>query len=109
MNLIERIKAWAIRRWPSGCYRLFGWQQRLNLEQLAKYVVLTDELVNESRREATMGKFEIFKDKQGQWRWRLRARNGKIVAVGEGYTREFSARRSCSAVQQAANGARIVE
>lgn len=30
--------------------------------------------------------FELYKDKQGQWRWRLVARNGKYIAnSGEGY------------------------
>jgi large subunit ribosomal protein L21 len=31
---------------------------------------------------ATMG-FEIFEDKSGQWRWRLRAANGELVAIPE--------------------------
>ncbi len=31
-------------------------------------------------------KFEIFRDGDGEFRWRLRAKNGKIVAdSGEGY------------------------
>ena len=28
--------------------------------------------------------FEIYKSK-GMWRWRLKAKNGKIIAHGEGY------------------------
>ena len=29
---------------------------------------------------------EIYKDKRGNWRWRLRANNGKIIAAStEGY------------------------
>ncbi|MFO0202687.1 MAG: YegP family protein [Alphaproteobacteria bacterium] len=33
-------------------------------------------------------KYEIYKDKQGLWRWRVIARNGRIIAEsGEGYTR----------------------
>ena len=31
-------------------------------------------------------KFEVFEDKGGQFRFRLKARNGQIVAVSEGYT-----------------------
>ena len=31
-------------------------------------------------------KFEMYQDKAGQFRFRLRARNGKIVGVSEGYT-----------------------
>jgi uncharacterized protein YegP (UPF0339 family) len=27
--------------------------------------------------------FEIYKDKRGEWRWRLRASNGQLVAISE--------------------------
>ena len=30
-------------------------------------------------------KFEIYTDKKGEFRYRLKAKNGQIVAVGEGY------------------------
>lgn len=30
-------------------------------------------------------KFEIYKDKKGEFRFRLKATNGQIIAVGEGY------------------------
>lgn len=50
-------------------------------------------------------KFEVFQDKGGGWRWRLKARNGRIVAVGESYTRESSAKRSLRAVYTAARNA----
>lgn len=36
-------------------------------------------------------KFEIYEDRSGQFRFRLRARNGQIVAISEGY----SAKASC--------------
>lgn len=38
-----------------------------------------------------MSKFEIYKDKAGEFRWRLRARNHEIIASGEGY----KAKRDC--------------
>ena len=31
-------------------------------------------------------KFEVYQDKAGEFRFRLKATNGQIVAVGEGYT-----------------------
>lgn len=34
----------------------------------------------------TNPKFEVYKDKSGAFRFRLKARNGKIVAVSEGYS-----------------------
>ncbi len=31
-------------------------------------------------------KYEIYQDKRGEWRWRLKAANGRILAVSsEGY------------------------
>ncbi len=33
----------------------------------------------------TNPKFELYADKRGEYRFRLKARNGEIVAVGEGY------------------------
>lgn len=32
-----------------------------------------------------MGKFEIEKDKKGEFRFRLKASNGRIIATSEGY------------------------
>lgn len=31
------------------------------------------------------GRWEIYTDEDGQWRFRLKARNGKIVLASEGY------------------------
>ncbi len=31
-------------------------------------------------------KFEVYQDKSGEFRFRLKARNGEIIAVSEGYT-----------------------
>lgn len=36
--------------------------------------------------------FEIYRDKKGEWRWRLKARNGRCIAdSGEGYKRRGDA------------------
>ena len=32
------------------------------------------------------GKFEVYQDKAGQYRFRLKAGNGQTIASGEGYT-----------------------
>lgn len=45
-------------------------------------------------------KFEIYKDKAGEWRWRLRSRNNEIIAVSsESYTRKETALASIDLVQ----------
>lgn len=39
-----------------------------------------------SKKEKLAMRFVIYKDQRGEWRWRLRARNGKIIAdSAEGY------------------------
>ena len=55
------------------------------------------------------GKFEVYEDKAGEFRFRLKAGNGEIVAVGEGYESRSGAHEGCEAVQRAADGATIVD
>ncbi|MCK5081086.1 MAG: DUF1508 domain-containing protein [Candidatus Moranbacteria bacterium] len=56
-----------------------------------------------------MTKFEIFRDRAGEYRWRLIARNGQIVAASEGYTTKYSALRSAETIKALAVYAIIVE
>jgi uncharacterized protein YegP (UPF0339 family) len=53
------------------------------------------------------GKFEIYKDRKGEFRFRLKARNGEIVATGESYPTKAGAKKGIEAVQRAADGAEI--
>ena len=48
-------------------------------------------------------------DKAGKFRFRLKAGNGEIVAVGEAYDTLKGAKDGCAAVQRAADGAKVVE
>jgi len=44
-------------------------------------------------------KIEIYKDEAGEWRWRLVAPNGQLIASsGEGFRRKWSAKRSAKRV-----------
>lgn len=47
--------------------------------------------------------FEVYESFHGkpEWRWRLYARNGEIVAQGEGFTSARDARRAVAAVKRA--------
>ena len=54
-----------------------------------------------------MPEFEIFQDDAGEYRWRLQAANGEIVAASEGYTRSADARRSAERVKELAPQAGI--
>ncbi|MBP6993838.1 DUF1508 domain-containing protein [Candidatus Woesebacteria bacterium] len=49
-----------------------------------------------------MAKFEIYFSKAADYRWRLKAANGEIVAISEGYTEKASAIRSARRIQELA-------
>lgn len=52
--------------------------------------------------------FELYVDAADEWRWRLRHRNGNIIAdSGEGYTTKANARKGIQSVKQNAPGANI--
>jgi len=55
-----------------------------------------------------MGKFEISIDKAGEWRFVLKANNGKIVAVGEGYKKLPSVHKGIKCIKRIAKNAKIV-
>jgi hypothetical protein len=52
-------------------------------------------------------KFQIYEDKAGEYRWRLKAGNGEEIAASEGYTTKQSAHRSAQGVKDTAPGADI--
>ena len=46
--------------------------------------------------------FTMYKDKKGEWRWRLQARNKRIVAdSGEGYSNKAKCKRAILRVANA--------
>ena len=45
-----------------------------------------------------MPRFEIYRDRAGKWRWRLKSSNGEIVAVGQGYASKQKAREGIDCV-----------
>lgn len=55
------------------------------------------------------GKFEVYEDRAGKFRFRLKAGNGEVVATGEAYESLAGAKKGCEAVQRAADGASVVE
>jgi uncharacterized protein YegP (UPF0339 family) len=55
------------------------------------------------------GKFEVYEDKAGKYRFRLKASNGQVVASGEAYETKAAAKKGCESVQKAADGASVTE
>lgn len=54
-------------------------------------------------------KFEIYKDKAGEFRFRLKAKNGEIIATGEGYKTMKSCQNGIASIKKNAPEAAIVE
>lgn len=60
--------------------------------------------------EGSMNRYEIYRDKRGTWRWRLVAKNQKIVAdSAEGYQTRRSALRAAERVRLLAWKARVAQ
>lgn len=55
------------------------------------------------------GKFEVYADSAGKYRFRLKAGNGEIIATGQGYTSRSSAVAGIESVKNNAPGATIVD
>lgn len=54
-------------------------------------------------------KFEVYEDKAGEYRFRLKATNGQIIAVGEGYKAMAGCMNGIESVKKNAPDAEIVE
>ena len=58
---------------------------------------------------ATHPKFEVYADKAGEFRFRLKARNGEIIAVSEGYKARSSCQNGIESVSKNASDAEVVK
>ena len=53
-------------------------------------------------------KFEVYADKRGEFRFRLKAANGQIVAVGEGYKAKASCLKGIESIRKNAPDADVI-
>ena len=61
-------------------------------------------------REDAKATFELYEDRAGEWRWRLRHDNGNVIAdSGEGYTTKANAKTGLRSVKRNAPAAPIEE
>ena len=52
-------------------------------------------------------KFEVYEDKAGEFRFRLKARNGEVIAVSEGYKTKASCMNGIESVKKNAPDAEV--
>lgn len=55
------------------------------------------------------GKFEIYSDKGGKFRFRLKAGNGEIIASSEAYESKASAKNGIESIKKNASDAAVVD
>ena len=56
-----------------------------------------------------MPRFELFRDRRKEWRFRLIARNGKIIAASEAYVSKRNAILGIESIKDCAIDAKIFE
>jgi uncharacterized protein YegP (UPF0339 family) len=55
------------------------------------------------------GKFELYTDAKGEYRFRLKAGNGEIIAVGESYETKAGALNGIESIRKNAPEAELVD
>jgi hypothetical protein len=55
------------------------------------------------------GKFELYEDKSGGFRFRLKAGNGEIIAVGEAYESKAGVLNGIESIKKNAGAAEVVD
>ena len=59
-----------------------------------------EDQTEETTEKVTNPKFEVYADKAGEYRFRLKARNGEIIAVSEGYKTKKSCLNGIESVKK---------
>ena len=61
------------------------------------------------KRDCAMYKFEVYKDKAGEFRFRFKASNGETMFSSEGYKAKASALNAIESIKKNAPGATTVD
>lgn len=79
-----------------------------SVQKNAPVAAVEDQTV-EGYAEQKHPKFEVYADKKGEFRFRLKATNGQIIAAGEGYKAKASCLNGIESVKKNAPDAEIVK
>ena len=74
----------------------------------APVAAIEDQTEKGFKKEANP-KFEVYTDKKGETRFRLKAKNGQIIASGEGYAKKDACLKGIASVRRNAKDAKIVQ
>ena len=83
---------------------------RNGIESVRKNAVAAklEDQTTEGFETVTNPKFEVYTDKKGEFRFRLKARNGEIIATGEGYKAKASCLNGIESIRKNAPDAETV-
>jgi uncharacterized protein YegP (UPF0339 family) len=115
----DRFREWRERwRKREGSY----WERWNQPDFVAEYekskereYTIWDSEAEEERRVTTvkpikkMLHFEVYRDDKREYRWRLKAKNGKIVAQGEGYKRRQGLYKALAILRDDAPSAPVLD
>jgi uncharacterized protein YegP (UPF0339 family) len=62
-----------------------------------------------NKEERMAAKFEVFKGKGGDFRFRLKAANGKVICNGQGYKSKDACMKGIESIKKNAKGASITQ
>lgn len=79
-----------------------------SVRKAARSEKLEDHTV-EGMKSLSNPKYQVYQDRAGEYRFRLKARNGQIVAVSEGYTTHKACVDGVESVRKNAPDAEVVE
>ena len=99
----EAIAASQVYKTASGCKNGIA-----SVQKNAPIAAVEDQTVKDFKVEKNP-KFEVYADKAGEYRFRLKATNGQIIAVGEGYKALKSCMNGIASVKKNAADAKIVK
>ncbi|MBQ4568270.1 MAG: YegP family protein [Desulfovibrio sp.] len=68
-----------------------------------------DDQTDADTTKVTHPRFELYADKAGEFRFRLTARNGEVIAVSEGYTTKAACKNGIESVRKNAPDAEVTE
>ena len=72
-------------------------------------IAAVEDQTVEGFEKAKHPKFEVYVDKAGEYRFRLKATNGQIIAIGEGYKTKASCLNGIESIKKNAPDAEIIK
>ena len=78
-------------------------------ETVDSVVETVDSVAAPLVKQSNLGKFELYESDNGEWHFRLKARNGEIIAVSEGYSSKNGALNGIESVRKNAQTKKIIE